>query len=127
MPEVISVSQSPVTPAVRGEGFHNEGVRGISHNSHGGVAGVNDWSPPAAPPGGWSREGALQNSLGVPGRHDSPVDPVISSDGAGVYGQSKHGIGVFGESDSSHGVSGESLSTTGGAGVHGKGARAGLF
>jgi hypothetical protein len=42
---VISISNSQGTPAVQGEGSGFEGVRGISHDEHGGVVGINDGSP----------------------------------------------------------------------------------
>jgi hypothetical protein len=39
---VLSDSNSTNTSAIRGESTGNEGVRGVSHNAHGGVVGIND-------------------------------------------------------------------------------------
>jgi hypothetical protein len=59
-----------------------------------------------------------------------------ASSGSGVEGRSQAGPGVFGQSDAVavwgksktwHGVAGETQSGTGGAGVYGKGLRAGVF
>lgn len=55
---VVSVSNSTNTPAVQGEGSGYEGVRGVSHNAHGGVVGINDWSP-SAPPGAGGNGGLV--------------------------------------------------------------------
>jgi hypothetical protein len=124
---VVSVSNSISTAAVRGEGTLNEGVRGVSHNSHGGVVGVNDWSPPAPSADGGhagaleaglrvdgGHAGALEAGLGPVPRHDSAADPFISAGGVGVYGQSAHGIGVVGESTANEGVRGVSHNPHGG-------------
>ena len=40
--EIHIHSNSPTAPAVWGEGDQFEGVRGTSHNAHGGVVGIND-------------------------------------------------------------------------------------
>ena len=111
---VVSVSNSINTPAVQGEGRRNEGVRGVSHNGHGGGVGINDWSPSIASPGAEGREGRLLAGLGTIPRHDSTVEPVISAGGFGVYGQSDNGIGVVGESTSNEGVRGVSHNPHGG-------------
>ena len=111
---VVSVSNSISTPAVQGEGSRNEGVRGVSHNGHAGVVGINDWSPSIAPPGAEGREGRLIGGLGTIPRHDTTVEPVISAGGFGVYGKSANGIGVVGESTSNEGVRGVSHNPHGG-------------
>lgn len=86
-------------PALQGEGIVDEGVRGISHNAHGGVVGINDWAP-ADPPGAGGNGGWFE-----------------SSQGEGVRGWSKtpHHGGVVG------------VNTAGGVGVYGEGRIAGLF
>lgn len=125
---VVSVSNSISTAAVQGESNGSDGVRGISHDGHGGVVGVNDWSPATAPSGDdgragrleaglrvdGGRAGALESGLGVVPRHDSVADPVISAGGVGVYGQSVNGIGVVGESTKNEGVRGVSHNPNGG-------------
>ena len=95
---VVSVNSTD-TPAVKGEGTVNEGVRGVSHNAHGGVVGVNDWTPPA-PAGAGGNGGWFE-----------------SAQGEGVRGWSKtpHHGGVVG------------VNTAGGVGVYGEGRIAGFF
>ncbi len=110
---VVSVSNSTVAPAVQGEGSGYEGVRGVSHNAHGGVVGINDWSP-SAPPGAGGNGGWFESSQGEGVRgwaktpHHGGVVGVNTAGGFGVYGKSDDGNGVVGESQKSEGVRGVS-------------------
>jgi hypothetical protein len=116
---VVSVSNSTSKPAVQGEGSANEGVKGISHNAHGGVVGINDWSP-SAPSGAGGNGGWFESTQGegVRGWAKTPfhggVVGVNTAGGFGVYGQSDDGVGVVGESKNNEGVRGVSHSARGG-------------
>jgi hypothetical protein len=93
------IGQSNDGIGVFGESKNSEGVRGVSHNAHGGVVGINDWSP-SAPPGAGGNGGWFE-----------------STQGEGVRGWSKtpHHGGVVG------------VNTAGGVGVYGEGRVAGFF
>jgi hypothetical protein len=126
---VVSVSNSTDTPAVLGEGSGMEGVRGVSHNAHGAVVGVNDFSP-ATPPGAGGNGGWFESAQGEGVRgwaktpHHGGVVGVNTAGGFGVYGKSDDGSGVVGESTKVDGVFGLSSQA---AGVHGRGPTGGLF
>jgi len=60
---VVSVSNSGTTPAVDAQSSNNHGVRGICHDAHAGVLGINDWTP-AAPPGAGGNGGWFESSQG---------------------------------------------------------------
>ncbi len=92
---VSSTSNATNTPAVTGEGHGYEGVRGVSHNAHGAVVGINDWTP-VGPPG--------------PPSNGSGVFGLNTKGGVGVFGQSPDGIGVWGTSVRSEGVHAETTS-----------------
>jgi hypothetical protein len=116
---VVSVSNSTNTPAVQGESSGYEGVRGVSHDAHGGVTGINDWSP-SSPPGAGGNGGWFESSQGEgvrgwakSGFHGGVVG-VNTGGGFGVYGQSDDGIGVVGESKNNEGLRGVSHSSHGG-------------
>jgi hypothetical protein len=116
---VVSISNSTNTPAVQGESSGNEGVRGISHDAHGGVVGVNDWTP-SGPPGAGGNGGWFESTRGegVRGWSKNPyhggVVGVNTAGGIAVYGQSDDGTGVVGESKNNEGVRGVSHSAHGG-------------
>jgi hypothetical protein len=96
---------------VVGESKTWHGVAGFSQSTTGGVGTYGN---------GVAGIGVLGESTawaGVEGRSQS---------GPGVFGQSS-AAGVWGKSTAWHGVAGESQSSSGGAGVYGKGQRAGLF
>ena len=126
---VIASSTSTGKPAVQGDGVDNEGVRGMSHNAHGAVVGVNDWAGDGTPGsggnGGWFE---TSNGEGVRGLahgigHGGVVgvcDNHTPQAGPGVYGESD-ADGVMGVSNTWMGVAGISRSTTGGAGLYGEG------
>jgi hypothetical protein len=126
---VVSVSNTTAMPAVQGEGNDNEGVRGVSHNAHGAVVGVNDFSP-SAPPGAGGNGGWFESTQGEGVRglartpHHGGVVGVNTAGGFGIYGQSDDGPGVVGESTKSNGVVGRSSQ---GAGVNGRGPTGGFF
>lgn len=128
---VVSVSNSTTTAAVQGEGSGNEGVHGTSHNAHGGVVGVNDWSP-SSPPGAGGNGGWFESTQGEGVRgwakspHHGGVVGVNTAGGFGVYGQSDEGAGVVGESKVWHAIFGKSESTTGGAGLWAENQASGL-
>src|SRR5262249_23995097 len=115
---VISIDHSPGTPAVQGEAFGFEGVRGISHDEHGGVVGINDWSP-SSPPGAGGNGGWFESTQGegVRGWAKTPyhggVVGVNTAGGFGVYGKSDDGSGVVGESTNKVGVWGTSINYEG--------------
>jgi hypothetical protein len=76
---VISISTiGAANAAVLGESNDNEGVRGISHNAHGAVVGVNDFGPqsttPSGPPGTGGNGGFFhsEHGEGVRGESKSP-------------------------------------------------------
>jgi hypothetical protein len=121
---VTSVSSSPDSPAITGEGNANEGVRGLSHNEHAAVVGVNNFAP-AAPPGAGGNGGWFESAQGEGVRgwaknpHHGAVVGVNTGGGFGVFGTSD-GAAVVGESKTWMGVFGESHSTTGGHGVMGR-------
>jgi hypothetical protein len=116
---VISKTTGTNAISISGESDQNEGVRGVSHNAHGGVVGINDFSP-ASPPGAGGNGGWFESSQGegVRGWSKTPyhggVVGVNSAGGFGVYGQSDDGIGVVGESKKSEGLRGVSHSSHGG-------------
>ena len=108
---VVSTSSSADQAAVFGEGRGNEGVRGISHNEHGAVVGVNDFAPDS-PPGAGGNGAWFESAQGEGVRgmaktpHHGGVVGVNSAGGIGVYGQSDDGTGVVGESTKAAGVLG---------------------
>ncbi len=105
---VVSKTTSKNAISITGESDKNEGVRGISHNAHGGVVGINDWTPKK--PGAGGNGGWFESSRGegVRGWAKSPHH-------GGVVGvNTAGGIGVFGESDSNTGVVGKGSSGNGG-------------
>ena len=124
---VIATSTTTNSPAVQGEGSDNEGVRGISHNGHGGVVGINDWSP-ATPPGAGGNGGWFESTQGegVRGWSKNPnhggVVGVNTAGGVAVYGLSDSNSGVLGESKNGIGVVGESQEAEGVRGLGHKGA-----
>src|SRR5436190_11855365 len=101
---VVSSSDSADHAAIFGEGTGNEGVRGVSHNEHGAVVGVNDFAPDS-PPGAGGNGGWFESAQGEGVRglaksiHHGGVVGVNSAGGFGVYGQSDEGHGVVGESN----------------------------
>ena len=115
---LISVSESPDGAAVLGESSGNEGVRGTSHDEHGGVVGINDFSPDS-PPGAGGNGGWFESTQGEGVRgwaksaHHGGVVGVNTAGGFGVYGTSDDGNGVVGESKNSEGVRGVSHSAHG--------------
>jgi len=119
---VVSVSTTTNSPAVQGEGSDNEGVRGISHNEHGGVVGINDWSP-ASPPGAGGNGGWFESAQGEGVRgwaktpHHGGVVGTNTAGGIGVFGQSDSNSGVYGESTEGIGVLGESTDNEGVRGI----------
>src|SRR5438045_3391376 len=91
---VISNTTTTNAISVLGESDQNEGVRGVSHNAHAGVVGINDWAP-VAPPGAGGNGGWFESAQGegVRGVSKNP-------DHGGVVGvNTAGGIGVFGQSD----------------------------
>ena len=148
---VSATSASKGKPALQGEGGDNEGVRGICHNAHGGVVGINDWggdgSPGSGGNGGWFESSQGEgvrgwsknpNHGGVVGVNTASGIAVFGTcdDGTGVVGESKNGRGVFGESANSEGVRGVSHSSHGavvgvndwpGDGTPGSGGNGGWF
>jgi uncharacterized coiled-coil protein SlyX len=108
-PGVRGVSKAA---GVVGESKTWHGVAGFTQSSSGGVGIYGNGPAIAIGVLGESTAGA-----GVEGRSQS---------GPGVFGQSS-AAGVWGKSSNWHGVAGESASSSGGAGVYGKGQRAGLF
>lgn len=112
MAEIHEVSNSTTKPAVHGEGHKFEGVRGTSHDTHGGVVGINDWAPKDAGSGGNGGWFESSQGEGVRGWAKSPFH-------GGVVGvNTAKGIGVFGTSDG-EGVHGETTSNEFVAGVTG--------
>lgn len=97
---------------VVGESKTWHGVAGFTQSTSGGVGTYGSGQGIGIGVLGESTSGA-----GVEGRSQS---------GPGVFGQSS-AAGVWGKSNNWHGVAGESQSSSGGAGVYGKGPRAGLF
>jgi hypothetical protein len=114
---VISISNSPGTPAVQGESSGFEGVRGISHDEHGGVVGINDWSP-SSPPGAGGNGGYFESTQGegVRGWAKNPnhggVVGVNTGDGIGVFGTSDNSVGVWGTSVNYEGIHAETQSSS---------------
>jgi hypothetical protein len=112
MAEIHEVSNSTTKPAVHGEGKNFEGVRGTSHDTHGGVVGINDWVPKDAGSGGNGGWFESSQGEGVRGWAKSPFH-------GGVVGvNTAKGIAVFGTSDG-EGVHGETTSNAFVAGVTG--------
>src|SRR5437763_10182816 len=112
MPEIHEISNSKTKPAVHGRGKKFGGVRGTSHYSHGGVVGINKWTPKKA--GGGGNGGWFESSQGegVRGWAKTPFH-------GGVVGvNTAKGVGVFGTSDG-EGVHGETTSNVFVAGVTG--------
>ena len=95
-----------------GESAQGEGVRGLSHSAHGGVVGVNDWTPREAGSGGNGGWFESSQGEGVRGWAKTPFH-------GGVVGvNTAKGVGVFGTSDG-EGVHGETTSNVFVAGVTG--------
>ena len=116
---VVSTSDSTETAAVSGEGSGHEGVRGVSHNTQGGVVGINDFSP-ASPPGAGGAGGRFESAQG-----EGVYGWAKSSYHGGVVGENTAGgFGVYGRSDDGQGVVGESNQL---AGVFGRGPTGGRF
>jgi hypothetical protein len=119
---LISKTTSDNAVSVLGESDQNEGVRGVSHNAHGGVVGINDWSP-ASPPGAGGNGGWFESSQGEGVRgwaktpHHGGVVGVNTAGGIGVFGQSNTNTGVVGESTAGNGGWFESQQTEGVRGV----------
>jgi hypothetical protein len=85
--------QSDDGAGIVGESKNNEGVRGVSHSSHGGVVGVNDWSP-SGPPGAGGNGGWFESTQGE-GVRGTAKNP----DHGGVVGiNTANGIAIFGQS-----------------------------
>jgi hypothetical protein len=130
---VVSTSISTNTPAVTGEGHDFEGVRGLSHNAHSAVVGINDYAP-ASPPGAGGNGAWFESAQGegVRGQsktfHHGGVVGVNTAGGFGVYGLSD-GAGVVGESKTWLAVGGFASSESKGAAVYGehKGGQAGVW
>lgn len=105
---IVSLSSSASSAAVQGESKGFEGVRGVSHNEHGAVVGINDYSP-SSPPGAGGNGGWFESSQGEGVRgwsktlHHGGVVGVNTAGGFGVYGKSD-GSGVVGESTGAGGV-----------------------
>jgi hypothetical protein len=134
---LIGSTTEPNTAAVRGENTNDTNAAGV------GVHGVSNAAGVLGESKTWHGVAGLSQSTtggaGVFGKGLSGNFGVLgeSTTGAGVEGRSQSGPGVFAQSDAVgvwgksktwHGVAGESQSTTtGGAGVYGKGVRAGLF
>jgi hypothetical protein len=103
---------------VVGESASNEGVRGVSHNAHGAVVGINDFTPaPGSAPPGTGGNGAWFESSrgeGVRGVSDNKehggVVGVNTAAGVGVFGTSDQGQGIWGTSTANEGIHAESHS-----------------
>jgi hypothetical protein len=114
---VISISNSQGTPAVQGEGSGFEGVRGISHDEHGGVVGINDGSP-SSPPGAGGNGGWFESTQGegVRGWAKNPnhggVVGVNTAGGIGVFGTSDNNVDVWGTSVNFEGIHAETRSSS---------------
>jgi hypothetical protein len=144
-PGVMGISDTGI--GVLGESAGNEGVRGISHNPHAGVVGINDSTrfsartgrekqlstrPSGEGPGGWfeSTEGegvrGVSHGLhaGVVGINDSPGKPHVvfgsppSPGGNGGWFESKLGEGVRGTSANTHHGGVVGVNTGGGIAVY---------
>lgn len=102
---------------VFGESKNNEGVRGVSHSAHGGVIGVNDWSP-SSPQGAGGNGGWFESTQGegVRGWSKNPnhggVVGVNTAGGIAVYGSSDGGVGVWGSSVNYEGIHAETQSSS---------------
>jgi len=100
--------------AVQGEASGFEGVRGISHDSHGGVVGINDVANPAmAGNGGWfvSDQGEGVRGWSKNSNHGGVVG-VNTGGGTGVFGTSDNSVGVWGTSVNYEGIHAETQSSS---------------
>src|SRR5215469_12777914 len=109
--EIHIHSNSPTLPAIWGEGDQFEGVRGVSHNAHGGVVGINDGKIITVEGPGPGVYGESSENEGVRGvSHSAHGGVVGTNDGKGVVA----GPGVYGESSENEGARGVSHSIHGG-------------